>query len=152
MSFVTLTSDQAEGLLDPDRPLIPEGEYIVKYNYHETAIMFGKSRKLTLWMQLCDPACPHFGLILPKYYNVTELKGKPGRGGKFKAAHGSSLAMDYCELFMTTGRLDRISFDPFRSNALVAVVRTVRCNQTQRALPEPLQYSVIDRFKEVFKP
>lgn len=137
------------------RPLVPEGRYKLRFRFHETSTMFKRAPKLTLWFAICDPddpASPHAGATLARWYNVRELIGKAGKGGRFKAAAQSDLAREYATLFRPTGRLDRISLDPFRENIVIGDVATVRENREQRDIPEACQYSVIRRLHSVWTP
>lgn len=142
-------AEAAEGIFDSPRPLLPEGRYQLALAHHETHVMFKGSKraspKLTLWLRLCEPGTPYFGLLIPRYYNVRALTSKEGRGGRFKAGWGSDLAIEYCELFKPLDRLDRISLANFRNHILIGEVRTVERNALQRELPSALRYSVVGR-------
>lgn len=144
----------AEGVLEV-RSLVPEGRYRLRFRFHETSMMFKRAPKLTLWFAICDPdnpASPYAGTALARWYNVRELIGKAGKGGRFKAAAQGDLAHEYATLFRPTGRLDRISLDPFREAIVIGDVATVRENREQRDLPEACQYSVIRRLHSVWTP
>lgn len=143
-----------EGLVEL-RPLVPEGRYKLRFRSHETSLFCKRAPKLTLWFAICDPddpAAPHAGNLLARWYNVRELIGKQGKGGRFKAAAQGDLALEYAQLFRPTGRLDRISLDPFRESIVIGEVGTVTANRDQRDLPESCQYSVIRRLHSVWTP
>ncbi|MBL6749287.1 MAG: hypothetical protein ISP90_02145 [Nevskia sp.] len=127
--------------------LIPPGRYELRFLNHETAVMF-MAPKLVMWFSVVNFG-EYFEKIVPRFYNVRRLIGKPGRGGRFMAKAGGEFILDYYSMFKPGTRLDRLSFDPWRSNIIHGNVGTVTVTGRQRALPEPLQYSVIKSFAGV---
>jgi hypothetical protein len=130
------------------KALIPPGEYQFGFDYHETALMFGRAPKLVLWFRVLTMG-EHFERRIPRYYNVTRIIGRPARRGRFKVGHSSSFVREYLRLFSTTNRLDRIPMSRFEQHIIVGKVRTVRTGGDQKRIPESLQYSVIDELVRI---
>lgn len=126
-------------------PLIPEGTYEVAFSHHETALMFGKSPKLTLWFRVVTLG-PHFETLIPRYYTVKRPQGKVGRNGGFAPTGPTSvLVIEYVHCHeRRPNRLDRIPMSAWADGIYRARVRTVTRNSHQKRLPKQIQYSVID--------
>lgn len=143
-----------EAQLDGEQPaLLPPGEYQLRFDYHETAVMFGRAPKLVLWFTVITPG-PFFDQArVPAFYNVRRLIGRPARHGRFKVGFKSSFLRDYFRLFTTpANRLDRIPMSVFKTAIIVARVRTVTTGSDQTTIPEPLRYSVVDELLRVEQP
>jgi hypothetical protein len=124
-------------------PLIPEGIYSMVYVAHETRCFFGRSFKVVLWYRVLDFG-DHFNTVLPRYYNVRRLIGKPGRNGGFAPGRSSDFVREFCRV--STGRitrLDRLPLSSLQNTIIRARVRTVSEDGKQKALPDSLHYSVI---------
>lgn len=146
-----ISSRRPEGDIDESRyRLIPPGTYDLKFTGHETALMFNRAPKLILWFSVIDFG-DQFGTAVPRFYNVKCLLGKPGRGGRFRAKARGDLILDYYALFPPPKRLDRVSFDPWRTSIIRGVVDTVSVTSNQRSLPEALRYSVVRTFAGIKK-
>lgn len=131
-------------------PLVPEGEYRLKLVNHFTEKMFGNFPKLVLEFEVLDYG-EHFGILLRRFYCVSKLKGKPGKKGKFIPPKRGDFLIEYCTLLGKSklGRLDRIPMQPLYGRIIVGETRNVTHNNQQKALPAPLQYSVVARLLRV---
>ena len=132
-------------------PKIPPGEYTVQMKTFTTAMMFGgKAPKLVIDFVIVEQG-DHFGLVLPKYYNVKKLIGRPQQGGRFQASAKGDFARDYFELMqMGDRRLDRLPMSVMEGVTFLAKVSTVK-RARDRDIPEALQYSKIDRLIKVLE-
>lgn len=123
--------------------LITEGEYELRLQYWETSRLFGgRASKLTLWFTVASFGEYH-GIRLARYFNVLEVKGKPGRGGRFKAAFIGDLMREYAQLLDPPSRLDRFNLDELRRHIIIGRVETVTRSYKQRDLHEACQYSIV---------
>lgn len=122
--------------------LIPPGLYVLRMTHWRTAILWGRSPKLGLHFRVCDFG-PHFDVELVRWYNVDKITGRPSLRGRFKIGWRNDLVRDYCALVSDLKRLDRIYLDRLESLLIRARVETVTVNSRQKALPEPLHYSVV---------
>ncbi|KGM55374.1 hypothetical protein N799_07285 [Lysobacter arseniciresistens ZS79] len=95
-----------------------------------------------MWFKVADQG-EHFGAMVPRYYNVISLRGKPGRGGQFKAAAGGDLARDYARLLALPHRFDRFDLQQLRKRVIVGRVGTVLTGARQEVLAPASQYSVV---------
>ena len=130
-------------------PLLPDGEYEVVYSHHETWKYLGKAPKVTFWFKVVSIG-DYFGVLLPRYFNVNRIVGKPAKYGRFKAGRTSDFLLEFCNLFpRKISRLDRIPLSLLEKEVLVVLTRTVTKNREQRHLPEVLKYSVIDRWLRI---
>lgn len=129
--------------------LVKPGTYIVRLDHFETAVMFnGKAPKLILTFAVEDLGSA-FGKRLPRYYNVANLVGRPGIGGKFKASRKGDFLREYCSLFSNRiSRLDRLPMSEFKNKSIKVEVVTVK-ESRGRVIPEPLRYSKIARLIKV---
>lgn len=129
-------------LVDSLPALIAPGEYRLILDHWITWRLFGRQPKLALWFKVADNG-EAFGALVPKYYNVLDLKGKPGRNGQFKAAAGGDFARDYNRLLWSPRRLDRFNLEQFRRTVIVGQVGTVTKGFRQERLAPASQYSVV---------
>lgn len=131
--------------LDGEQPaLIPPGVYELRFDHHETAVMFGRAPKLVLWFTVVSFG-PYFDTVkLPRFYNVRRLIGRPSRSGRFKTGFKSNFLREYCRLFRAPTRLDRIAMSEFSRHIILGRARTVTQGSDQAAIPEGLQYSVLE--------
>lgn len=133
---------------DDTPPQIPEGTYTVVFNNYKTALMFGKAKKLIIEFTIIDFG-PYHGLRLERYYNVTALKGKPQKSGKFRASKKGDFLREFISLFPDKfSRLDRIPMSAFLGTEIEAEVVTVKEARGNK-IPIPLRYSKIGRLKRV---
>lgn len=129
---------------------VPPGEYELAFLDFETKRMFRNSEKLVLWFRVTDIG-EGFGTTLARYYNVKHI-GRAGRGGRFKPERRSECLREYVLLFnVLPSRLDRIPMTPFDNRIIRGRVRSVKKNYSQRKIPKPLQYSVIDELLELLQ-
>lgn len=133
--------------VDGDLVQVPSGTYNLRYLYGETRFMHNRSPKLVLWFSIADMG-EHFGKKLARYYNVSSIKGKPGKNGNFKAGAKSDFVREYCSVVsQPVKRLDRIALSRLSENVIRAKVKTVTKGYNQRSIPEMLQYSVIEQIE-----
>ena len=131
-------------------PKMPPGEYAVQMKKFKTAMMFGKASKLIIDFVIVEQ-CDYFGLVLPKYYNVKRLIGRPQEGGRFKVGPTGDFARDYFRLFdIGDRRLDRLPMSLWEGVTLLAKVSTVK-RARDGDIPEALQYSKIERLIKVLE-
>lgn len=125
-----------------DTSLLPEGQYQVAYQYHETKVVFN-TPKVFVHFEVTDLG-EHHGVKLFRAFRVSELIGKPGRNGCFKLKKRSDLFLMLCHLYQNQRiRPDRISLRDLKGLILNVMVRTVTKDYRQKTLPEMLRYSVI---------
>ena len=131
--------------LEGERPaLIPPGTYELRFDHHETLILFGRASKLVLWFTIISMG-PYFDVVkVPRFYNVKRIIGRPQKHGRFKCGFKSDFLREYARLFPAPVRLDRIPMSEFRRHVVLGRVRTVTRGSDQGAIPESLQYSVIE--------
>jgi len=154
---MTVTSLEGEASADGARPaLIPPGDYQLRFDFWETSVLFGKAAKIRMHFTVIEMGAYFDTAKLSLFYNASRLTGKPGRGGKFKVGWKSDFLRDYCALFATSARfdkivqrLDRIPMSMFKEHIFVGRVRTVKMGANQQPIPEPLQYSVIDKLLRI---
>jgi hypothetical protein len=145
---------QVDFQLDGDaRPLIPPGNYQLRFLHWQTAIMFAKAPKLILTFKVIEPG-PYFDAVeLPAYFNCKRLVGKAGRYGGFKVGWQSDFLLQYVQLFhRDVKRLDRTPMSEFERHIFVGKVKTVTTTSKQRERPEALQYSVVQELVKVLAP
>jgi hypothetical protein len=144
MTAPQLPSDAACSLEGDAPALVPPGEYDLRFDYYDTATMFGCAPKLVLWFTIITMG-PYFDVVkLARYYNATRLIGKPQRNGRFKVGYKSDFLREYARLFRAPSRLDRISMTEFTRHIVIGRARTVTQGADQKGIPEGLRYSVLD--------
>lgn len=131
--------------LDGSRPaLVEPGEYELRFEHHETLILFGRASKLVLWFTVITPGQYFDCVRLARFYNVKRIIGRPQRNGRFKVGFGSDFLREYARLFPSPTRLDRIPMSEFSRHIVVGRARTVIKGSDQSAIPTLLQYSVLE--------
>jgi hypothetical protein len=141
---LSTTPHEPYGSLDgePLRQIKP-GDYELRFDHYETAVMFGRAPKLVLWFTIISIG-PYFDCVrLARFYNVRRLIGRPARYGGFKAGFHGEFIREYGRLFRVPTRLDRIPMTVFERHILIGRVRTVARGSNQREIPEGLRYSVV---------
>lgn len=122
--------------------LLPPGEYQAYYTQHETAIVFHSAK---VFVHFRVHGGDYDRVKLYRAYRVHSLKGKPRKGGSIRLRHSHELFRQFVRLTPSgRERPDRISLGRLRGCLLRISVRTVKKDSRQRALPEALQYSVVD--------
>ena len=132
-------------------PLVPEKRYEVTMKAFRTALMFaGVAPKLVMDFVIVTPG-EHFGVVLPKYYNVTRIKGRPAENGEFRVGSKSDFARDFFSLFpVSQTNSDSFRMDLFEGATLLAKAETVT-RARNRPIPPNLQYSKIARLIKVLE-
>jgi len=122
--------------LEGERPaLVPPGEYELRFEHHETLVLFGRASKLVLWFTVISMG-PYFDSVrLARFYNVKRIIGRPQRNGRFKVGFGSDFLREYARLFPAPHRLDRIPMSEFSRHIVVGRARTVTRGQIRAQFP-----------------
>ena len=133
----------------PELPLVKQQKYNLVFVSYETARLFsGKSLKLVLWFRIVSEGEYH-GIVLPRYYNVKRIIGKPEKSGNFSVGRGSNFAREYVDLFGWPKRLDRMPMTVFNNKIFTGKVKTTTNGYNQKKIHKSLQYSVISDLLEV---
>lgn len=131
-----------EGEIDGAPPLLPPGEYRLKFEGWSTVMLFGRSPKLVMHFTVCDFG-EHFKAGLSRWYNLRRIKGKAGKNGQFIVGWSSDLVRDYARLVGMPHRADRIALSKLKDLLVIGRVETVTKDRSQRPLPDGMHYSVI---------
>jgi len=125
--------------------LIEPGRYDARVVDAETRMFFfGRSPRAIVWFQIASMGAA-FETILPAYYAVRSITGKPRRHGRFRIGLRSRLARDLAAMLNRRPPLDVVPLDEL-VNALFAVdVVTVDTDATQQAIPAGARYSKVAR-------
>ena len=129
--------------------LVEPGEYSLRFDYFETAMMFGRAPKLALHFTIISMGAYFDVVQVSRFYNVTRLIGPPRKFGRFKVGRKSTFAREYGRLFHLPRRLDRLPMSAFENHIIVGRIRTVTEGSDQKQIPEPLQYSVLDELLRI---
>ena len=150
MQQQAIESNSGYAEIDGDeRPLISPDTYDLAFVYYETIRLFGgRSEKLVLWFRIVSQ-CKYFETVLPRYYNVTSIKGKPSKYGDFKVGRNSSFLREYASLFDMPKRTDRIPMSVFNKYIFKGKVKIVTHGFNQQKIPKQLQYSVVSELLKV---
>tara|TARA_R100000808_G_C2055289_1_gene89069 strand:- start:11 stop:442 length:432 start_codon:yes stop_codon:yes gene_type:complete len=137
-------------IADDIPPLIPEATYTVMLDHFVTCYMFSKAKKLVLNFSITSYG-KHYGLKLPRYYNVMKIIGRPCKNGRFQVSKKCDFMREFYTLFENPAkRLDRIPMSLFKGVEFEARVKTVR-EARGKKIPKPLQYSKIDELMRVVR-
>lgn len=128
-------------------PLLPDGEYVMRYLYHETVTAF-RTPKVILHMQIVEPG-EHYGKRLIRAYRVKELIGRPRKWGRFKLTRHQELFLTLASLYDKRLRHDRFSLRALTKVLLRATTRTVTTDYRQQLSPEALHYSMVDELVSI---
>lgn len=129
-------------------PLVTPGNYRMAFVSYRTALIYGRAHKVALRFQIIDQG-EFYGVQLDRWYNCKRLIGKPRKNGSFQVGRHSDFLREFLTLFPdAVKRLDRISFKPYRCNAITGRIETVTRNAKQQPLPELMQYSIIRELLE----
>ena len=130
-------------------PLIKPGVYELAFVEYQTAIMFcGKALKLIMNFRIVSMG-EFFEVIVPRYYNVQRVIGKPQRNGRFKCGKKGDFLREYLTLFPNqVARLDRIPMSAFENVLIEGKIETVTRSRN-KAIPKPLQYSRVSELRRV---
>lgn len=131
--------------------LVPPGEYDLRFDHHETLILFGRASKLVLWFKIITFG-DHFETKIARFYNIKRIIGRPGRNGRFKVGFNSDFMREYGRLFRPPRRLDRIAMSRFETVILIGKAKTVTRGHDQSEIPEAMQYSVLEELVGVRMP
>lgn len=146
---LSLVAPDVEGQL---WPLVPEGTHEASYLYHETCLVpqfRTKSNpdgtpKVFLHFRIQDPG-PYFEVELFASYNVTDLKGKPGRYGGVVLPKNGYLRKDYERVTGADCRRDRVNLKRLNEYLIEVQVVTVKVDLYGETVPPQSQYSRVSR-------
>lgn len=139
--------DGVHGAVEVNDVWVPPGKYTVMFKECETGTFFG-TPKIVLYFTIADSGRYH-GVVLPKFYGAISVeKSTSKKAVKFTCGKRSNFIRDFARLFGLPRRLDRIPMTRFSEQPLVAAVRTVKRDYSQRPILDDLRYSVIDRLSK----
>lgn len=134
--------------IDGDLVLVPPGTYNLKFLYGETRYLHNRSPKLVLWFSIIDMG-EFFGAKVARYYHIKEIKGRPGKNGRFKAGAKSDFMREYFSVVtQRVQRMDRIPLTYLEDYVIKAKVKTVEKSYDQSKIPKALHYSVVEKVLE----
>ncbi len=130
-------------------PLIKQGVYELAFVEYRTANMFrGKAPKLIMDFRIVSMG-RFFERIVPRYYNVQKVIGKPQRNGRFKCGKKGAFLREYLTLFPNqVPRLDRVPMSAFENVIIEGKIETVT-HSSNKEIPKPLQYSRVSELRRV---
>ena len=140
----------ADYVPDDELVLVPEGNYELAYQKHDTWLYMGRYPKVKITFRIFSFG-EHHNKPLIAYYNPKKIMGKPKPKGKFSAGWRSRLMMDFATCFGAPARKDQIPMSKFEESIVIGKVRTVTHNKDQRKYPDGLEYSVVSELLGVKK-
>jgi len=145
-SFIKVVDNNSgEGSVAGDfGTLVKPGIYELGFKYHQTAVLFGKAKKLILCFEFTEYGNT-FGLPIARYYNVQGFKGKVGRNGKFIVGNRSAFIREFGILFGKIKNPKFISINQFKGVTIKGKIKTVTRSYDGGPIPEGQEYSVIER-------
>ncbi|WP_405222215.1 hypothetical protein [Lentisalinibacter sediminis] len=129
-------------------PLIPEGEYLVRFMYYETGQSWN-SNKVILHFAVAEGE--YGGTPLIRYYNALDLEPPLGRDGKFTVGDRSHLVKEFRSLLSESSAKGDINLNLYRGRLIRARVGSTRQTGLGEDLDKPNQYSVIRKLLETAK-
>ena len=135
----------AEGvvLVENYHPYLPEGEYELRYFYHETAQQWG-GPKMIIHFAVIAPE-DYAGIEIARYYNVRKLVGPPRKYGSCRAGGRCYLVLDLRKLCGKLERLDRLTPARLKGKRIRARLATVRKDGQGQPLDESGYYTKVDK-------
>jgi hypothetical protein len=130
--------------------LIEPGTYDAKLVDAETALFFfgrAPAPRVVLWFQICTIG-DAFEAVLPAYYAVRSIKGKPRRRGRFAIGFKSHLARDLAAMLGRRPPLELVPIEDIAVRLLSVKVGTVERDRGQLQIPAGARYSVVQRVLE----
>jgi len=118
---------------------IPDGEYDLKYCWHETLESHGGG-KLKIIFEIADGE--HTGTQLEAYYPVT-LKSRPSKFGKFAVSDRQKYYEEMVRLFPDISRRDRVSPRRLVEKLIVGRVEIVTSTWDGSRRSDSTQYSKV---------
>lgn len=127
-----------------DYPHIPPDEYDACVVDQATGLYFFGRPRCVVWWSIITPG--HMGVIVPSYYRVPALAGKPRpRGRYYRVGMRSNLVRDLAVMLNERPPLDHYPLNRVTNHIYRVAVRTVIQDREQHSIPEPIRYSVVDR-------
>lgn len=136
----SVAADDEGNEIDGEIVLVPEGDYELRFLYHETA-KYQDSAKVYLHFAIYTGE--YAGLPLVRYYNVARLKSPPARNGKFVAKALGDFPLEMALIGLQPTRLDRFPLSKLRGKRISGRVLTVQKNRQGDSRPYDVQYSKI---------
>ena len=130
--------------VEPELPLLNEGDYELSYLQHLTTVMFSKKPTVIVDFRVVSIGRGH-GCVISRYYNAERLIGRPGKGGRFKAKPKGDLYREFHAVVPGRHRADRLPMTKLREAVLVGEVVTVTHDREQRTIPRHCWYSRVKR-------
>ncbi|WP_405234186.1 hypothetical protein [Lentisalinibacter salinarum] len=127
-------------------PLIPEGEYLVRFTYYETGRAW-KGSKAILHFAVVEGE--YAGTPLTRYYNVRHVEPPLGRDGKFSVGDRCHLVKEFRSLLSESSAKSEIDLNLYRGWLIRACVGTTNQTGLGEDLTKPNQYSVIRKLLEI---
>ena len=129
--------------LDAERPtLVPPGDYKLRFSHYETKVIF-KKPKLFVWFTIATFG-EHFGKRVSAVLRTAQADGQIGKESTLRCRLEKRFPARVHEAVRLAARLDRIAMTHFEQAEIIGRIRTVRQGSQQRAIPDALQYSVVD--------
>ena len=122
--------------------LIPEGEYELTYECHETNYFISGSAKVSVWFQIIDQS-EHYGTLLPRHYNAQKLIDGPAVGGAFTVGMGSDCAHEFAWIADKQINPDCVTLIEFKHKVILGEVTTVKKTRNKKERHPCMQYSKI---------
>lgn len=131
--------------------LITPGTYDARLVGAETAVFFfGRAPRVVLWYQICTFG-EAFEAIVPGYYAVKSITGKPRWMGGFTIGSKSKLARDLAAMLGRRAPLTFIPMDEIATKLYSVVVETVERDFEQHSIPSGARYSRVSRVLGIAK-
>ena len=123
--------------------LIPEGEYELVYECHETSYYIGGDAKVAVWFQIADHS-EYYGTSLARHYNAKSLIDKPSIGGAFTVGMGSDCAHEFAWVTNKLINPHRVTLEEFNNVLVLAEIKTVTQTSKRKDRHPLMHYSKIN--------
>ena len=123
--------------------LIPEGEYELMYECHETSYYIGGDAKVAVWFQIVDHS-EYYGTSLARHYNAKKLIGKPAVGGAFTVGMGSDCAHEFAWVTNQLINPARVTLEEFTNIVVLGEIKTVTKTSKKKERHPLMHYSKIN--------
>lgn len=124
---------------------VPPGEYAARFVGCETwARIHGWAPRVVLVFALVDPG--YVGTIVPGFYRVVRLHGKPRRNGRFAIGSRSRLWRDLTRMLDRRAPTDRVPVEALTDRLYSIMLRDVETDCDEHPLGTG-KYSAVDWIK-----
>lgn len=127
--------------------LIPPGKYQAVYVSHETK-RGNWGPKVKVIFRITNLG-PHYESLVEAWYNVKDLKSKPGKQKGLILSRHCKLTTELLNVLGVKERVSRISPAQLRGKLLEITVRTVKTNSRQKEYASIQQYSVVESINKL---